>query len=334
MSFTTFILTALALSFDFINGFHDAANSVAAIVASGVLPRKWAPLWAGIFNATGFLFFGIGVAKTVGSGMIDLHVVTPEVIAAGLLAAITFDLITWWYGLPTSSSHALIAGYAGAAFAKAGMPAIILSGWSKTIIFMLGSPVACLTFALALSALVKRLVNNFKVDSAAELKWSRYIQFFTAAAFSSAHGAGDALKTAGIIASLWFVTGFTKSFQIPIYLVIMVHLAIGLGTWLGGWRITDFVAFRTTKQKTTPLEGACAEATGFLAVALALYLKVPASSTLCVVPALDGSRMSKGLDTVVWPKVIPMWMLWFGTIPICGLLGIIWSVTIKVILSH
>src|SRR3979490_3073141 len=228
-------LVLVALIFDYINGFHDAANSIATIVSTRVLSPGQAVVWAAFFNFVAVFGFGTAVAKTIGKGMIDIHAVTFGVIFAGLMGAIIWDLITWYFGLPTSSSHALIGGYAGAAVAKAGFVAIIPSGWTKTLVFIFLSPliglVAGFTFMLAIFWLFRRMRPS-RVDN-----WFRRLQLLSAAFFSLNHGANDAQKTMGIIASILLASGYIDRFYVPFWVIISAHAAIALGTLAGGWRI-------------------------------------------------------------------------------------------------
>src|SRR5438445_9384789 len=228
-------LILVALFFDYINGFHDAANSIATVVSTRVLSPGKAVIWAAFFNFVAAFTFGTAVARTVGSGMIDINIVTFAVIFGGLTGAIIWDLITWYFGLPTSSSHALIGGYAGAAVAKAGFSAILLSGWTKTILFIFLSPLIGLTAGLALMTSIFwifRWTPPSRVD-----RWFRRLQLVSAAFFSLNHGANDAQKTMGIIAGVLFTAGYIQAFTIPFWVIITAHAAIALGTLAGGWRI-------------------------------------------------------------------------------------------------
>ncbi|HEY0593434.1 MAG TPA: anion permease, partial [Thermoanaerobaculia bacterium] len=220
-------LIAIALVFDYINGFHDAANSIATVVSTRVLTPGQAVAWAAFFNFVAAFGFGTAVAKTIGKGMIDIEVVTFGVIFAGLVGAIVWDLITWYFGLPTSSSHALIGGYAGAAIAKAGLGAIIPSGWTKTLIFIVVSPLIGLIFGLLLMTAIFWMFHDTaprKIDH-----WFRRLQLVSAALFSLNHGANDAQKTMGIITGVLFTAGYIKVFDVPMWVILAAHTAIGLG---------------------------------------------------------------------------------------------------------
>src|ERR1043165_1431444 len=237
-------LIGVTLIFDFINGFHDAANSIATVVSTRVLSPGKAVIWAAFFNFVAAFTFGTAVARTVGAGMVDVKIVTFSVIFAGLTGAIVWDLITWYYGLPTSSSHALIGGHAGAAVAKAGMAAIIASGWTQTILFIFLSPLIGLVpgFGIMTSIMwIFRWMPPSRVD-----RWFRRLQLVSAAAFSLNHGANDAQKTMGIIAGVLFTAGYIQKFDIPFWVVLAAHTAIGLGTLAGGWRIIHTMGSKIT----------------------------------------------------------------------------------------
>src|SRR5687767_13848715 len=228
-------LIVVALTFDYINGFHDAANSIATVVSTRVLTPGRAVVWAAAFNFIAAFTFGTAVAKTVGKGLVDINVVTFAVIFAGLMGAIIWDLITWYYGLPTSSSHALFGGYAGAAIAKAGFGSIIVAGWTKTLIFIVVAPLIGLIIGLGMMTAFSwgfRRTTPTRVD-----RLFRKLQLVSAAGFSLMHGANDAQKTMGIIAGVLYTADYLPEFTIPFWVVLAAHLAIGLGTLSGGWRI-------------------------------------------------------------------------------------------------
>src|SRR5918993_1953805 len=238
-------LIGVALAFDYINGFHDAANSIATVVSTRVLSPGKAVVWAAFFNFIAAFTFGTAVAKTVGSGLIHIHVVTFAVIFAALIGAIVWDLITWYYGLPTSSSHALIGGYAGAAVAKVGMVALIPSGWTKTLIFIVLAPgfgfILGFTFMVIVFWVCRGLPPS-RVD-----KYFRKLQLVSAAAYSLGHGGNDAQKTMGIIAGAMFAGGLLTEFTIPFWVVLAAHAAISLGTLSGGWRIIHTMGSKITR---------------------------------------------------------------------------------------
>ena len=233
-SYIGFIIL-MALVFDFLNGFHDAANSIATVVSTRVMSPKAAVLWAAFFNFVALFVFGLGVAKTLGKGMIDVSIVTPDVVLGGLIGAIFWNLVTWYYGIPVSSSHALIGGYAGAAVAKGGFAAVIASGWTKTLMFIVLSPIigAALGFSLMVGVTwIFRKWHPYRLDKA-----FRRLQLLSAAFFSLNHGGNDAQKTMGIIASLLVASGQQKEFSIPYWVACAANATIGLGTMFGGWRI-------------------------------------------------------------------------------------------------
>ncbi|MBV9495198.1 MAG: inorganic phosphate transporter, partial [Acidobacteria bacterium] len=265
-------LVAVALAFDYINGFHDAANSIATIVSTRVLSPGQAVIWAAFFNFVAAFGFGTAVAKTIGKGMIELSAVTFGVIFAGLAGAIIWDLITWYFGLPTSSSHALIGGYAGAAVARAmSFSVIIPSGWTKTLIFIVVSPLIGLFAGLMLMTgtfWLFRRATPLRVD-----KWFRRLQLVSAALFSLSHGANDAQKTMGIIAGVLFTAGYLTKFEIPLWVVLAAHAAIGLGTLAGGWRIIHTMGSKITKLQ--PVGGFAAETGAAIAIFTATSFGIP-----------------------------------------------------------
>ena len=272
---TVVALILTALIFDYINGFHDAANSIATVVSTRVLSPGQAVVWAAFFNFVAAFTFGTAVATTVGAGMIDVNIVTFAVIFGGLTGAIIWDLITWYYGLPTSSSHALIGGYAGAAVAKAGFAAIIPSGWTKTIVFIFLSPLIGLILGFVLMTSIFwifRWMPPSRVD-----RWFRRLQLVSAAAFSLNHGANDAQKTMGIIAGVLLAAGYIETFDIPFWVVLAAHAAIGLGTLAGGWRIIHTMGSKITKLQ--PVGGFAAETSAAISILIATQTGVPVSTT-------------------------------------------------------
>jgi PiT family inorganic phosphate transporter len=278
------LVITVALVFDYINGFHDAANSIATVVSTRVLTPGKAVMWAAFFNFAAAFGFGTAVAKTVGSGMIDITVVTYSVILAGLTGAIIWDLITWYYGLPTSSSHALIGGYAGAAVAKAGTGVIITSGWTKTLIFIVLAPAIGLSLGFTLMIALYWLFRNFpplRVDF-----WFRKLQLVSAALYSLGHGANDAQKTMGIIAGALLAGGLIDEFRIDIWVVLSAHAAIALGTLSGGWRIIHTMGQKITRLQ--PVGGFAAETAGAISLFTATALGVPVSTTHTITGAIVG----------------------------------------------
>jgi len=310
-------LIGVALVFDFINGFHDAANSIATVVSTRVLTPAKAVIWAAFFNFVAAFFFGTAVAKTVGSGMVDLSVVTYAVIFSGLMGAIAWDLITWYYGLPTSSSHALFGGYAGAAIAKAGFGSIIVSGWTKTIVFIVVAPVIGLIVGLGMTTATLWAFRGFtpaRVD-----RWFRRLQLLSAAAFSLMHGANDAQKTMGIIAGALFTGGYIATFHIPFWVVLTAHTAIGLGTLSGGWRIIKTMGQRITKLQ--PVGGFAAETGAAVAILTATTLGVGISTTHTITGAIVGVGATRRLSAVRWGVAGRIVWAWLLTIPAAGAIG-------------
>jgi inorganic phosphate transporter, PiT family len=310
-------LVGVALIFDYINGFHDAANSIATVVSTRVLSPGKAVIWAAFFNFVAAFVFGTAVANTVGSGMIDIKIVTFAVVFGGLTGAIIWDLITWFFGLPTSSSHALIGGYAGAAVAKAGFGAIIVSGWTKTVIFIFLSPLIGLLAGLGLMTAILwifRWTPPSRVD-----RWFRRLQLLSAAFFSLNHGANDAQKTMGIIAGILFAAGYIQTFHIPFWVVLIAHTAIGLGTLSGGWRIIHTMGSKITKLQ--PVGGFAAETGAALALMVATLTGVPVSTTHAITGAIVGVGATRRLSAVRWGIAGQIVWAWVLTIPAAFTIG-------------
>jgi len=310
-------LVFVALAFDYINGFHDAANSIATIVSTRVLSPGQAVVWAAVFNFVAAFTFGTAVAKTIGKGMIDLSAVTFGVIFGGLMGAIIWDLITWYFGLPTSSSHALIGGYAGAAVANAGFGAIILSGWTKTLIYIVFAPLIGMTMAL-LIAVATLWVFRRAVPSRVDRLFRR-LQLLSAAAYSLGHGGNDAQKTMGIIAGVLVTAGYLKTFDIPVWVVLAAHAAIALGTLSGGWRIIHTMGSKITRLQ--PVGGFAAETAGAMTLFLATAFGVPVSTTHTITGAIVGVGATRRLSAVRWGiagKIVWAWVL---TIPASAAIG-------------
>jgi inorganic phosphate transporter, PiT family len=308
-------LILVALIFDYINGFHDAANSIATVVSTRVLTPGKAVVWAAFFNFIAAFTFGTAVAKTVGAGLVDISVVTFAVIFAGLVGAIVWDLITWYYGLPTSSSHALIGGYAGAAIAKAGWGAIIASGWTKTLIFIVLAPMIGLTLGFALMVAIQWIFVGTapgKVDH-----WFRRLQLASAAAYSLGHGGNDAQKTMGIIAGALVAGNYLQlengHLPIPLWVVLAAHAAIALGTLSGGWRIIHTMGSKITKLQ--PVGGFAAETAGAISLFTATNLGVPVSTTHTITGAIIGVGSIKRLSAVRWGVAGRIVWAWVLTIP-------------------
>jgi len=314
-------LIAVALIFDFINGFHDAANSIATVVSTRVLTPGKAVIWAAFFNFVAAFGFGTAVAQTVGSGMVDLAVVTLTVIFAGLSGAIAWDLITWYFGLPTSSSHALFGGYAGAAVAKAGFAAVIVSGWTRTILFIFIAPLVGMSVGLLLMAgslWVFRGATPRRVDH-----FFRRMQLLSAAAFSLMHGANDAQKTMGIIAGALVTGGFLElqngRLPIPFWVILLAHTAIGLGTLSGGWRIIKTMGSRITKLQ--PIGGFAAETGAAFAIFGATMAGVGISTTHTITGAIVGVGAVRRLSAVRWGVAGQIVWAWLLTIPASAIFG-------------
>ncbi len=307
----------IALVFDFTNGMHDAANSISTIVSTRVLSPIQSVVWAAFFNFAAFLIFGTSVAETIGKGMIDIETVTPTVILAGLVGAILWNMSTWYFGLPSSSSHALIGGYAGAAIAKSGVGVIIASGWYKTLMFIVLAP----AIGLCLGFILKIITNwvTYKQKPTVVNAWSRILQLFSAALYSLGHGGNDAQKTMGIVAGLLFAGGLMQEFRIPSWLVLSAYAAMGLGTLTGGWRIVKTMGQKITKLE--PIDGFCAETSAAFSIFLATYLAIPVSTTHVITGAISALGSAKRLTAVRWNVTIRIVWAWVITIPVAGLLA-------------
>ena len=310
-------LILIALIFDYINGFHDAANSIATVVSTRVLSPGKAVIWAAFFNFIAAFTFGTAVARTVGAGMIDIDIVTFAVIFGGLTGAIVWDLITWYFGLPTSSSHALIGGYAGAAVAKAGFAAILPAGWTKTILFIFLSPIIglALGFGLMLGILwAFRWTPPSRVD-----RTFRRLQLVSAAFFSLNHGANDAQKTMGIITGVLFAAGYIQEFDVPFWVVLSAHAAIALGTLAGGWRIIHTMGSKITKLQ--PVGGFAAETGAAISVLIATQTGVPVSTTHAITGSIVGVGATRRLSAVRWGVAGQIVWAWILTIPMAFAIG-------------
>jgi PiT family inorganic phosphate transporter len=314
--FVLFVIL-VALAFDFTNGMHDAANSIATVVSTQVLTPRQAVVWAAFFNFVAFLIFGTAVARTIGAGMIDISVVTPYVVFAGLLGAIGWNLFTWLLGLPTSSSHSLIGGYAGAAIVKAGPAVIIASGWVKTVVFIFLAPLLGMVLGVLFIWLTVRAVQ--KSHPARINRRFRHLQLFSAGLYSLGHGGNDAQKTMGIIASLVFAAGWVKEFHISLWIVLCAHASIALGTLSGGWRIVKTMGQKITKLR--PIDGFCAETASAMSIFLATHLGVPVSTTHVITGAISGVGATKRLSAVRWGVTLRIVWAWIFTIPGAGFIG-------------
>jgi PiT family inorganic phosphate transporter len=320
------ITVFVALTFDFINGFHDAANSIATVVSTRVLSPKIAVVWAAFFNFAAAFLLGTAVAHTVGKGMIQLDIVTQYVVLAGLLGAIVWDLLTWWWGLPTSSSHALIGGYAGAAMARAiiirgwhhAFDVIIPGGWTKTLIFIVVAPIMGLVLGFVFMVAVFwifRRSSPLQVDT-----WFRKLQLVSAAAYSLGHGGNDAQKTMGIIAGALYTGGLMTKADLSanwgIYhwpIILSANAAIALGTYFGGWRIVHTMGSKITKLK--PVGGFCAETAGAITLFFAAHAGIPVSTTHTITGAIVGVGTTQRLSAVRWGVATRIVWAWVLTIP-------------------
>ena len=331
MDTVTFVLAivVVAFIFDFINGFHDSANSIATIVSTRVLSPHWAVAWAAFFNFVAAFGFGTAVAKTMGKGLIHVDLVDPQVILAGLLGAIAWDLITWWGGIPSSSSHALMGGYAGAAIAKAGIGALIPGGWLKPIAFIFLAPLLGFALGLVMMVLVGwsfRRAHPRNIDI-----WFRRFQLVSAAAYSLGHGTNDAQKTMGIVVGLlfsaqvtfadhpWRFLHITSVDTIPLWVILWAHAAIALGTMAGGWRIVRTMGQRITKLK--PYGGFCAESAGAVSLFIASHFGIPVSTTHTITGAISGVGATQRISSVRWGVAGRIVWAWILTIPLSAVMA-------------
>ena len=311
-------LILVALAFDFLNGLHDAANSIATIVSTRVLRPQYAVAWAAFFNFIAFLFFGLHVADTVGRGIVAATVADPRVIFGALVGAISWNLITWYYGIPSSSSHALIGGLVGAGLAKAGFSAIVWQGVIKTALAIVGSPMTGFFLALLLMLIVSWLFVRFTpyaVDST-----FRSLQFVSASLYSLGHGGNDAQKTMGIIAVLLYSQGHLEGgFHVPFWVVITCQAMMGLGTLVGGWRIVKTMGSKITR--LTPMQGFCAETGGSITLFTATWLGIPVSTTHTITGCIIGVGAAKKVSAVRWGVAREIVTAWIITIPASGLIA-------------
>jgi PiT family inorganic phosphate transporter len=311
LSFLVFLIV-LALAFDFLNGFHDAANSIATIVSTRVMRPQWAVLWAAFFNFIAFLFFGLLVAATVGKGIIDPAIVDHHVVFGALVGAICWNIITWYFGIPSSSSHALIGGLAGAAVAKAGVGALVAAGFLKTTAAIVLSPMIGLALGASLMLVVSWLFSGTtprKVD-----RWFRRVQFVSASLYSLGHGGNDAQKTMGIIWMLLIAADVSgPKDPLPFWVVMVCQSAMALGTMFGGWRIVKTMGQKITKLK--PVGGACAETGGAITLFVATWLGVPVSTTHTITGAIVGVGSVNKFNAVRWGVAGNIVWAWVLTIP-------------------
>jgi PiT family inorganic phosphate transporter len=317
-SATLWLLVAVALLFDFLNGLHDAANSIATVVSTRVLKPRYAVVWAAFFNFVAFLVFGLNVAHTVGAGIVDVHVVTDRVIFAALMGAIVWNVVTWLAGIPSSSSHALVGGLIGAGLTKAGLKAIVWNGVTKTASAIIGSP--ALGFALALLLILVVSWIFVRVRPAAVDRVFRTLQLVSAAAYSVGHGANDAQKTMGIIAVLLYAhAGGQGGFSVPLWVVLACQTAMALGTLFGGWRIVHTMGSKITR--LSPMQGFCAETGGAITLYLATGLGIPVSTTHTITGAIVGVGAARRMTAVRWGVARRIVFAWIVTMPVAALVA-------------
>ena len=320
MTLTILLLIGLALLFDFLNGFHDSANSIATIVSTRVLTPSRAVVWAAFFNFIAFLFFGLHVANTIGKGIIDITIVDKGVIFATLIGACTWDVITWYWGLPTSSSHALIGGMVGAALVKVGSQALVWHGITKTVIFIFVSPILGLILGVTLGTAVYWVCRKSTPGKVDHL--FRKGQLLSAALYSMGHGANDAQKTMGIIASLLFSAGLLQGeFHVPFYVVLLCQTAIALGTMFGGWRIVKTMGQKVAKLR--PVDGFAAESSAAATLAISSGFGIPVSTTHTITGAIMGVGSLRRLSAVRWGVARNIVWAWILTIPAAALISAI-----------
>jgi PiT family inorganic phosphate transporter len=311
-------LIAVAVLFDFLNGLHDAANSIATVVSTRVLSPGIAVIWAAFFNFIAFLFFGVHVAQTIGTGLIEPGVVSWQVIFGALMGAIAWNLITWWGGIPSSSSHALIGGLVGAGIAKGGAGAVVLPGILKTAGAIVWSPLLGLVLALILWLIVAWLFRRFTPFAVDQ--HFRIMQLGSAALYSIGHGGNDAQKTMGIIAGLLFAEGMLgDEFYVPFWVVITCYAALALGTLIGGWRIVKTMGSKITRLR--PVQGFCAETAGAATLYLATSLGVPVSTTHTITGAIVGVGTARRVSAVRWGIAGSILIAWVITIPAAAAIG-------------
>jgi inorganic phosphate transporter, PiT family len=313
------LLVLLALAFDFMNGFHDAANSIATVVSTGVLKPKHAVAFAAFFNAIAIFFFSLKVATTVGRGTIDASIVDQHVLLGALVGAITWNIITWYYGIPSSSSHALIGGLVGAAVAKAGTSALIASGVMKTLIFIVLSPTLGFLLGSLLMVIVARIF--FRTPQSRVDKWFRRLQLVSAGLYSLGHGGNDAQKTMGIIWMVLIAANISSAADKvpPTWVIVSCYVAIGLGTLFGGWRIVKTMGQKITKLK--PVGGFCAETGGAMTLFLATAMGIPVSTTHTITGAIVGVGSSSKVSAVRWGVAHRIVLAWILTIPCSGFIS-------------
>jgi inorganic phosphate transporter, PiT family len=317
VTYTLIFLVMVALVFDFMNGLHDAANSIATVVSTRVLKPQYAVVWAAFFNFAAYFLFGLNVASTVGKGLIDPKLIDDAVVFGALGGAICWNAITWWGGIPSSSSHALIGGIVGAGVAKAGFSAIIWAGLSKTIYAILLSPFTGFLIAILLMIFVSWIF--VKANPSWADGFFRKLQLFTAALYSLGHGSNDAQKTMGIISVLLLSHGMYDKFTVPPWVVVLCYSAMALGTLLGGWRIVHTMGSKITR--LTPMQGACAETAGAITLFMASYLGVPVSTTHTITSAIVGVGAARRVSAVRWNIAGSIVYAWVFTMPAAALMA-------------
>ena len=312
-----FAIIAVAYSFDFVNGFHDAANSVATVISTKVLPPVAAVGMAAFFNFVAFAIFGVAVATTVGKGIISPSVVTPELVLAALAGAIAWDLVTWYLGLPSSSSHALIGGLVGAAVTRAGVGSLVWSGLDKTLLFMVLSPV--IGFVLAFVLMASLIRAFFTVSIHVVNRYFRRLQLVSSALVSLSHGTNDAQKTMGVITALLFSVGWIPSFNVPFIVAVLAATSIALGTFFGGWRIVKTLGFRMTK--LDPVHGVSIETASAITIIASSLMGIPVSTTHVVGGSVMGSGATMGSGSVRWGVARRIIWAWLVTIPATAIIA-------------
>jgi PiT family inorganic phosphate transporter len=324
------LIIFVALVFDFINGFHDAANSIATVVSTRVLTPLQAVVWAAFFNFVAAFGFGVSVATTVGKGVVEPAVVDQWVILAGLIGAIVWDLVTWYWGLPTSSSHALIGGFAGAAVAKAGFGSLVAAGLIKIGVFMILAPIIGMTVGFTLMLITILIVHK---STPGRVDWIfRRMQLVSAAAYSLGHGTNDAQKTMGIIAVLLFTTGYLGAeFHVPFWVILSAHAAIALGTLAGGWRIVKTMGMRITKLR--PIGGFCAETAGAVTLIGTAIGGIPVSTTHTITGSIMGVGAIQRFSAVRWGVAGRIVSAWIFTIPASAAVAAVTWLIVRLLLA-
>lgn len=314
---TVVIIILIALVFDFLNGFHDSANSIATIVSTRVLTPRKAVMWAAFFNLAAAFLFDVHVAKTIGKGLIESSAVNEYVILSALLGAIFWNLVTWYYGIPSSSSHALMGGFGGAAIARAGWSAILYHGWTNTLIFIVIAPLMGMAMGFVIMASLMWIFH--KRSSSSVNGVFRKLQLVSAAAYSLGHGTNDAQKTMGIITMLLVSAGYLQTFEVPYWVILSSHFAIAMGTLFGGWRIVKTMGQKITKLK--PAGGFAAETAGAITLLVSAFYGIAVSTTHTISGAIMGVGATKRASAVRWGLAGNIVIAWIITIPVSGLVG-------------